>query len=295
MRAATPSHDQGISRAGNDRLQSVMVQLAWSWVHWQPQSALARWYQARFGAGKRTRKVGIVALARKLLIALWRWATQRHRADRRDRAAGVTAATQHTHVRGAYGSCRVGDAVATDTKRVPSLTASARDWRVSGGRATARASDRRRARSHDRTLAPTTREAGENDARPSRDTGLAQELDTTRQHRRHEVSKTTRRRGACWHAGQGRRRVEVRGRLGENATPSLTAFSPSLPLTSTHRAMRGASIAALVESHSTIHSLFSSCRLRELRAFVLNPLSSHEDHELTRFAAPSPDRSLTAR
>jgi transposase len=70
------SHDQGISRAGNDRLQSVMVQLAWSWVHWQPQSALTRWYQARFGAGKRTRKVGIVALARKLLIALWRWATR---------------------------------------------------------------------------------------------------------------------------------------------------------------------------------------------------------------------------
>jgi transposase len=69
------SHDQGISRAGNDRLQSVMVQLAWSWVHWQPQSALTRWYLARFGAGKRARKIGIVALARKLLIALWRWAT----------------------------------------------------------------------------------------------------------------------------------------------------------------------------------------------------------------------------
>lgn len=69
------SRDQGISRAGNDRLQATMVQLAWSWVHWQPQSALTRWYQARFGTGKRTRKVGIVALARKLLIALWRWAT----------------------------------------------------------------------------------------------------------------------------------------------------------------------------------------------------------------------------
>jgi transposase len=70
------TRDQGISRAGNDRLQSVMVQLAWSWVHWQPQSALARWYRERFGQGKRTRKVGIVALARKLLIALWRYATQ---------------------------------------------------------------------------------------------------------------------------------------------------------------------------------------------------------------------------
>jgi transposase len=67
--------DQGIIRAGNKRLQSVMVQLAWGWVHWQPQSALSRWYQERFGRGKRARRVGIVALARKLLIALWRYAT----------------------------------------------------------------------------------------------------------------------------------------------------------------------------------------------------------------------------
>jgi transposase len=69
------SRDQGISRAGNDRLQSTMVQLAWGWVHWQPESTLTQWYLARFGKGKRTRKVGIVALARKLFIALWRWAT----------------------------------------------------------------------------------------------------------------------------------------------------------------------------------------------------------------------------
>jgi transposase len=68
------SRDQGITRAGNKRLQSVMTQLAWGWVHWQPQSALTRWYQERFGRGKRTRKVGIVALARKLLITLWRYA-----------------------------------------------------------------------------------------------------------------------------------------------------------------------------------------------------------------------------
>jgi transposase len=53
-----------------------MVPLAWSWVRWQPESALTQWYGARFGTGKRARKVGIVALARKLLIALWRWATQ---------------------------------------------------------------------------------------------------------------------------------------------------------------------------------------------------------------------------
>jgi transposase len=67
--------DQGITRAGNKRLQAVMVQLAWGWIRWQRQSALTRWYQERFGRGKRTRRVGIVALARKLLIALWRYAT----------------------------------------------------------------------------------------------------------------------------------------------------------------------------------------------------------------------------
>ena len=67
--------DQGITRAGNKRLQAVMVPLAWGWVHWQRQSALTCWYLARFGRGKRARRVGIVALARKLLIALWRYAT----------------------------------------------------------------------------------------------------------------------------------------------------------------------------------------------------------------------------
>jgi len=67
--------DQGISRAGNARLQAVSIQLAWNWVRWQPHSSLTRWYQARFGTGRRARRIGIVALARKLLIALWRYAT----------------------------------------------------------------------------------------------------------------------------------------------------------------------------------------------------------------------------
>ena len=67
--------DQGISGAGNTRLQSISIQLAWNWVRWQPESALTRWYRQRFGAGKRARRIGIVALARKLLIALWRYAT----------------------------------------------------------------------------------------------------------------------------------------------------------------------------------------------------------------------------
>jgi transposase len=69
------SRDQGISHAGNARLQSVSIQLAWSWVPWQPLSALTQWFRSHFGPRKRARRIGIVALARKLLIALWRWAT----------------------------------------------------------------------------------------------------------------------------------------------------------------------------------------------------------------------------
>jgi transposase len=74
--SGTLQRDLGISGAGNTRLQSVMVQLAWSWVRWQPSSALTQWFQRRFGDSARARKVGIIALARKLLIALWRWAVQ---------------------------------------------------------------------------------------------------------------------------------------------------------------------------------------------------------------------------
>jgi len=69
-------HEQGISRAGNHRLQGVSVQLAWQWVRWQPDSPITQWYQARFAAGSsRLRRIGIVAVARRLLIALWRYAT----------------------------------------------------------------------------------------------------------------------------------------------------------------------------------------------------------------------------
>jgi transposase len=66
--------DQGITRAGNARVRRMMVQLAWQWLRYQPESALAQWYQRRFaGGGRRARRIGIVALARKLLIALWRY------------------------------------------------------------------------------------------------------------------------------------------------------------------------------------------------------------------------------
>ncbi len=69
--------EQGISRAGNVRLRCAMVELAWLWPRYQPHSALTRWLQARLGAAKgRLRRVLTVALARKLLIALWRFATQ---------------------------------------------------------------------------------------------------------------------------------------------------------------------------------------------------------------------------
>jgi transposase len=68
--------DQGIDRAGNSRWRAMSVQLAWQWVRWQPSSALAQWYTRRFGSsGARGRRIGIVALARKLVIALWRYAT----------------------------------------------------------------------------------------------------------------------------------------------------------------------------------------------------------------------------
>ncbi len=68
------SHDQGITRAGNKHVRRLMVQLAWGWVRYQPDSALTHWYQGKFGHGsRRLRRIGIVALARKLLIALWHY------------------------------------------------------------------------------------------------------------------------------------------------------------------------------------------------------------------------------
>ena len=67
-------YEQGITRAGNKHVRRIMVQLAWRWLYYQPDSALSQWYQHRFGGnGKRMRRIGIVALARKLLVALWRY------------------------------------------------------------------------------------------------------------------------------------------------------------------------------------------------------------------------------
>src|SRR5256712_1919282 len=68
------SREQGISKAGSRHIRAVAIEMAWCWLRYQPQSKLSLWYQERFGqGGKRARKVGIVAVARKLLIDLWRF------------------------------------------------------------------------------------------------------------------------------------------------------------------------------------------------------------------------------
>ena len=69
-------HDQGISKAGNSMLRKHLVQMAWRWLQYQPGSALSKWYREYVSARDgRARKRAIVALARKLLVALWRFAT----------------------------------------------------------------------------------------------------------------------------------------------------------------------------------------------------------------------------
>jgi transposase len=66
--------EQGMSKAGNRHVRAMAIEIAWGWLRFQPQSALTQWYERRFGRGsKRLRKIGIVALARKLLVALWRY------------------------------------------------------------------------------------------------------------------------------------------------------------------------------------------------------------------------------
>lgn len=66
--------EQGISKAGNKRVRSLIIQLAWGWIRFQPQSELSLWFKRRFAlGGKRMRRKGIVALGRKLLIALWKY------------------------------------------------------------------------------------------------------------------------------------------------------------------------------------------------------------------------------
>lgn len=64
----------GTVNAIKGSVRRLSIEIAWSWLRYQPESQLSRWFQERFaGGGKRTRRVGIVALARRLLIALWRY------------------------------------------------------------------------------------------------------------------------------------------------------------------------------------------------------------------------------
>jgi transposase len=66
--------EQGISRAGNRRLRKLLIEIAWCWLRLQPNSKLSRWYKQRFaGGGARMRRIGIVAMARRLVIDLWRY------------------------------------------------------------------------------------------------------------------------------------------------------------------------------------------------------------------------------
>ena len=66
--------EQGISKAGSTRIRTLAIEIAWAWLRFQPQSKLSRWYMERFaGGGSRMRRIGIVAMARRLLIDLWRY------------------------------------------------------------------------------------------------------------------------------------------------------------------------------------------------------------------------------
>src|SRR5215471_11355662 len=68
------TREQGITKSGNRHVRWMTTELAWSWLRFQPDSALSGWFRERFGSGgKRLRRIGIVAVARKLLIALWRF------------------------------------------------------------------------------------------------------------------------------------------------------------------------------------------------------------------------------
>lgn len=68
-------HEQGISKAGSGRVRITMIELAWSWVRWQPNSALTHWFVDRYvrEGSRRSKRKGIVAVARKLLVALWKY------------------------------------------------------------------------------------------------------------------------------------------------------------------------------------------------------------------------------
>jgi transposase len=68
------TREQGISRSGNRRIRKLLIEIAWAWLRFQPDSELSHWYKQRFAkGGKRMRRIGIVALARRLIVDLWRY------------------------------------------------------------------------------------------------------------------------------------------------------------------------------------------------------------------------------
>lgn len=74
LERAWEQHQQGISKAGTRHVRAIVVQVAWGWLRHQPQSELSLWYNRKFGPGSsRVKKIGIVALSRRLLIELWRY------------------------------------------------------------------------------------------------------------------------------------------------------------------------------------------------------------------------------
>jgi transposase len=73
MTAEAVCREQGISKAGNRRVRSMLIEISWIWLRYQPGSKLSLWFNKRFAnGGKRMRRIGIVAVARKLLIAMWK-------------------------------------------------------------------------------------------------------------------------------------------------------------------------------------------------------------------------------
>jgi len=72
--SGTLVREQGISKTGNRQIRALAIEIAWGWLRWQPTSALSQWYADHYGRGNsRHRRIGIVAVARRLMIALWRY------------------------------------------------------------------------------------------------------------------------------------------------------------------------------------------------------------------------------
>lgn len=84
------NREQGIDKAGNALVRKVLIEMAWNWVRWQPDSEITKWFNRRFGgAGKRHRRIGIVGVARRLIIAYWRYLEQ----DVEPKGANIVKAT----------------------------------------------------------------------------------------------------------------------------------------------------------------------------------------------------------